>query len=242
MTNKKVFCLFVFSSLLLFLFGNSVNAAQVQVPRPVGDIYVQDFANVLNTQQEEELKRLGRQIDDATTSQIAVLTVNTTGSMAMEEFANKSFRTYRLGSEKKNNGVLLVLAIKDRKIRIEVGYGLEGVLPDGKTGRILDENAIPYLQKGQPDLAVMNTYSRLAKEVSGEYKGTEAGQPPADKRGNSIQTWLIIIVIVGIVILDFTFFGGALSSALLAMFSRGGGGGSGGSGPRGGGGGSSGGG
>ena len=57
----------------------------------------------------------------------------------------------------------------DRQVRIEVGYGLEGRIPDGKAGRILDEYAIPYLKENQPNQAVINTYERLANEVAAEY-------------------------------------------------------------------------
>ncbi|MBU5873027.1 TPM domain-containing protein, partial [Vibrio cholerae O1] len=75
-----------------------------------------------------------------------------------------AFRQYGLGNKTMNNGVLLVVAVKDRKIRIEVGYGLEGALPDGKVGRILDQYAIPYLKENKPDAAVINTYKKLAAE------------------------------------------------------------------------------
>jgi uncharacterized protein len=236
----------VFSLLLVFFtfFISAVNthAEEVQIPAPVGDIYVQDFANVLNQTERTELINLGRNIEDQTTAQIAVLTVSTIGDRPMEEFANAAFRQYGIGNNEKNNGVLLVLSLQERKVRIEVGYGLEGRIPDGKAGRILDEYAIPYLKNQQPNTAIVETYKALAKEVLAEYgkegdvnKQTQA----ASEKGLGIPGWLMVIVIIGVVFLDFKFFGGTLTYLLLSIISRGGGrGGSGGS--RGGGGGSSG--
>ena len=236
----------VFSLLLVFFtfFISAVNthAEEVQIPAPVGDIYVQDFANVLNQTERTELINLGRNIEDQTTAQIAVLTVSTIGDRPMEEFANAAFRQYGIGNNEKNNGVLLVLSLQERKVRIEVGYGLEGRIPDGKAGRILDEYAIPYLKNQQPNTAIVETYKALAKEVLAEYgnegdvnKQTQA----AGEKGLGIPGWLMVIVIIGVVFLDFKFFGGTLTYLLLSIISRGGGRGGGG-GSRGGGGGSSG--
>ncbi|NHC40183.1 TPM domain-containing protein [Bacillus sp. MM2020_1] len=237
----------VFSLLLVFFtfFISAVNthAEEVQIPAPVGDIYVQDFANVLNQTERKELINLGRNIEDQTTAQIAVLTVSTIGDRPMEEFANAAFRQYGIGNNEKNNGVLLVLSLQERKVRIEVGYGLEGRIPDGKAGRILDEYAIPYLKNQQPNTAIVETYKALAKEVLAVYgnegdvnKQTQA----AGEKGLGIPGWLMVIVIIGVVFLDFKFFGGTLTYLLLSIISRGGGRGGGGGGSRGGGGGSSG--
>jgi uncharacterized protein len=238
----------VFSLLLViftfFLCAASALAADVQIPAPVGDIYVQDFAHVLNETEKTELRNLGRSIEDQTTAQITVLTVDTIGDRTIEEFANQAFRQYGIGNKKENNGVLLVLSMKERKVWIEVGYGLEGRLPDGKTGRILDENAVPYLKNQQPSKAIVETYKVLAKEVLAEYGkrgvGSDGGQQTTGDKGIGIPSWLLIIVVIVVVFLDFKFFGGTLTYLLLSIVSRGGGRGGGGGGSRGGGGGSSG--
>jgi uncharacterized protein len=161
----------------------------------------------------------------------------------MEEYANEAFRQYGIGNETENNGVLLVIAVTDRLIRIEVGYGLEGRIPDGKAGRILDEHAIPYLQIDQPNKAILETYKTLANEVLDEYGlegGLQAQKKPAQQtttnEGLGIPSWLLIIIVVIVIFLDFKFFGGTLTYLLLSIISFGRGGG----GTRGGGGGSSG--
>lgn len=223
--------------ILLLLLPAGAIAAPNEIPAPVGDIYVQDFANILNENEEIQMRNIGRSIEDQTTSQVAVLTVDSIGETSIEEYSVKAYRKYALGTEKDNNGVLLVLAMKEKKIRIEVGYGLEGTIPDGKAGRILDEYAIPHLKNGQPNLAVMNTYQALANEVSGTTEFGDIPQQHQQEQDFPIPTWLLIIIIIGVVVLDFMFFGGTLTYMLLSIVSRGGGGGGG---PRGGGGGSSG--
>lgn len=235
MKVKKVFS-FLIVFFAFFLFAVKTFADDVPIPVPEGDIYVQDFAHILNETETAELQSLGRRIEDQTTAQVAVLTVQTIGDSTIEEYANEAFRQYEIGNSKENNGVLLVLSMKDQKVRIEVGYGLEGRIPDGKAGRILDEYSIPYLKSQQPNLAVVETYKALAKEVLAEY-GEDGDQPIKDE-GAGIPSWLIIILVIIVAFIDFKFFGGTLTYLLLSILSRGGG--KGGGGHRGGGGGSSG--
>ncbi|PLS05563.1 TPM domain-containing protein [Neobacillus cucumis] len=228
MNTKRIFSfLLVFT--MLFLCAASALAEDVQTPAPVGDIYVQDFAHVLNETEKAELINLGKNLEDRTTAQVAVLTVQTIGDQPIEEYANEAFRQYGIGSKKEDNGVLLVLAMKEHKIRIEVGYGLEGRIPDAKAGRILDQYAIPYLKNNQPNQAVTETYTALANEVLAEYNGGDDSQKTAPKdEGIGIPSWLLIIIILVVVVLDFKFFGGTLTYFLLSILSRGGGRGGGG--------------
>ncbi|UYG95004.1 TPM domain-containing protein [Cytobacillus firmus] len=241
MISRRVFLTLLLVNLIMGAF--KVHADE-SIPQPAGDIYVQDFAGVLNEREKSELIKLGRQLEDQTTAQVAVLTVDTIGDRPIEEYANEAFRSYGIGSAAENNGVLLVVAMQDRKVRIEVGYGLEGRIPDRKAGRILDQVTIPYLQEGQPGRAVIETYKVLVQEAAGEEVNlrnsgdyTDAG---TKDEGVGIPSWLLIIIAVGLLFLDIKFFGGAFTYAILSILSRGGGGGRGGGGPRGGGGGSSG--
>ncbi|MGM9929544.1 MAG: TPM domain-containing protein [Bacillus sp. (in: firmicutes)] len=232
---------------VLFFFPFSVGA--IEVPKQQGDIYVQDFADLLTNEQTEQLNQLGRQLEDATTAQVAVLTIDSLGGESIEEFANEAFREYGIGSAESDNGVLLVIAYDDREVRIEVGYGLEGALPDGKVGRIRDEYLIPYLQADEPDQAIIETYKVLYNDIADEYgwDGEVSDVTPyeeATSTDNPLFAILIVVIIAFVVFLDMKFFGGILTHLLLSILFRGGGGGSGGGssggGHRGGGGGSSG--
>lgn len=242
MMKKAAFKLIAALLFFLNLFP-FIAEAKADIPSPVGDIYVQDFAGLLSFDQKAELDKLGRKLEDATTAQVAVLTVDTLDGSSIEEFSNEAFREYGIGSEESDNGVLLVISMEDRNVRIEVGYGLEGALPDGKVGRILDEYTVPYLKDGQPDQAIIQTYKVLYNEVASEYNwdGEQAETVPYEDQGsNPLSYIIIIVVVVVVVILDMMFFGGALTQLLLMILFRGGGNGGGGGGHRGGGGGSSG--
>lgn len=242
----------IFSIVLLlvsfFLTSHHIFAEDSLISEPVGDIYVQDFASILTEQEITELRGIGRSLEDQTTAQIVALTVDTIGDLSIEDFALQAFRQYGIGSAEEDNGILLVVAMNEKQARIEVGYGLEGRIPDGKAGRILDDFAIPYLKNNQPNLAIMETYKILTNEVLAEY-GIEEGQqfvqePPIVQEtdeGIGIPPWLLLIIVVVVLFLDFKYFGGFLTHILLSILSRGGrGGGGGDGGPRGGGGGSSG--
>ncbi|WP_339061262.1 TPM domain-containing protein [Tepidibacillus marianensis] len=244
---RKGWSKILFLLLLFMLLFQTLGMAQVDIPKPVGDIYVQDFANVLSPNEKQELIDLGRKLEDASKAQVAVLTVDTTNGAPIEEYATEAFRTYKLGDQKLNNGVLFVIALKDRKTRIEVGYGLEGAIPDGKAGRILDDFAMPNLQNNQPDLAVMGVYKALYNEVAKEYQLNpdqlvQNGPPnnAPSKKSFSFSDLIWALIIFALIIIDFIFFGGFFTFAILSLISRGGGGRFGGGGPRGGGGGSSG--
>ncbi|NWL89934.1 MULTISPECIES: TPM domain-containing protein [unclassified Paenibacillus] len=225
---------------LLFPFSLVADAAP-KIPAPRGDIYVQDFEKLLSSDQMYELNRLGRALEDKTKAQIAVLTVTSLDGYSVEEYALQAFREFRLGDQKLNNGVLLLLSMEDgepgnRPLRIEVGYGLEGALPDGKVGRILDQVTIPYLVQNKPGEAIVETYKVLYNEVAKEYgvedqltpQNVAVPESPGDEGGGLPLGWIILVVVF--LAIDFIFFGGRMTLFLLAMLSRGGGRGGGGGG------------
>ncbi|WP_148359237.1 TPM domain-containing protein [Peribacillus simplex] len=249
MKKLAVFALFF---ILTCSLANVV-AAQPNIPEPVGDIYVQDFAGVLDDQEKSELIELGKRLDDATKAQISVLTVDSMEGSEIEEYSVEALRSFKLGDAELSNGVLIVLAMEEQKIRIEVGYGLEGAITDIKSGQILDNVAIPALKEGKYDVALTETYKAVYNDVTKEYNlGDEfyqdlSVQPESENfQPSGLQIFLFIIVVIIVFILDAKFFKGfflqMLINILLIIISRGGGGGRGGGsgGPRGGGGGSSG--
>ena len=87
----------------------------------------------------------------------------------IESYANKLFNRWGIGTKEKDNGVLLIISKDERKIRIEVGYGLEGVLNDAKTGRILDKYAVPPLKVDNYDQAIIDTAKQIQGEIYTEY-------------------------------------------------------------------------
>lgn len=220
---------------LPLLWSPAAALAAPDIPDPQGDIYVQDFEGLMTPEQVREVNVLGRALEDRTKAQIAVLTVTSLDGYSVEEYALQAFRKYGLGDKKLNNGVLLLLSMEDgepgnRPLRIEVGYGLEGALPDGKVGRILDQVTIPYLVNNQPGEAIVETYKTLYNEVAKEYGVEDQLTPqeiaiPESESNDDGGSGLWIIPLIIFLAVDFIFFGGRMTIFLLAMLSRGGGGG-----------------
>ncbi|MFD4703407.1 TPM domain-containing protein [Gottfriedia sp. NPDC058432] len=158
-------------------------------------------------------------MEDTTSAQLAVLSIPSLEGNVIKEYANTAFRKYGLGNKEKNNGVLLFYAKRDRQIRIEVGYGLEGVVTDIRSGKILDQNAIPYLKKGEESLALTNTYKSLYNVI---LNGSE--QTGHSKTSHLWDTLKVFIII------DMMFFNGVLTYFILnllpALLNSSGGGGS----------------
>ena len=112
-------------------------------PKPNPPKLVNDLADVLTADEEARLERKLVAYDDSTSSQIAIVLIKTLNDYPIEEFALKLYRDWGIGNKKTNNGVLILAAIDDRKIRIEVGYGLEGAIPDIIANHIIQDDIGP---------------------------------------------------------------------------------------------------
>lgn len=157
------------------LLAPAAAAAPSLPPRPPTATFVNDFAGLLDAGTKSELEAVGRALDAKTGAEIVVVTVPSLGGVPIEDYALALFRAWGLGDKEKNNGVLL-LVDKERllkgergKVRIEVGYGLEGAIPDGKAGRILDEKVLPFWQEGKYAEGIRAGYLALAAAVAEEY-------------------------------------------------------------------------
>jgi uncharacterized protein len=115
---------------------------------PTLNKYVNDFANVLSTYDIDRINTLCAEIEKNTTAEIAVLTVNTTQPMTIEEYAVDVFQNNGIGKKDTNNGLLIVAAIQDRKWRFEVGKGLTSTLNDSETGSIGETYLNPAFIEG----------------------------------------------------------------------------------------------
>lgn len=181
------------------------------------DDFVLDEADVVSSDAEERINQLGTAIEAATPgAEIAVLTVETLEGLEVEEFANERFRELGIGSAEEDNGVLLVVAIEERKVRIEVGYGLEGAIPDSKAGRLLDEYALPSFKEGDYSGGIESVYTAIAREVAAEYDVEMTGDlevlesQPSDPGGNiaAVLVFVAVLLFVGFLLARFGKFSG----------------------------------
>lgn len=149
-----------FCILLAAVSSPPVRAEKVQQLKPQG--YVNDFAGVLGEQAKSQLEALCAEVDQKLHAQIAVVTVKRLEGLEASDFANRLFAQWGVGHRDDNRGVLILLATADHKYWIEVGYGLEPILPDGKVGGFARE-MVPKLRAGAYDRALL----QLADEIAG---------------------------------------------------------------------------
>jgi len=147
---------------------------------PTSKFYVNDFANLLSESTEQYIVNVNTSLESQTGAQIVVVTVPNLQGRNLEEYATDLFRSYGIGDKTKNNGVLLLLAYEERQFRIEVGYGLEGMLNDGKTGEIQDLYIIPYLREGKWDEGIKNGFDAIVQNVCKEYQITVTSDSPVE--------------------------------------------------------------
>lgn len=140
-------------AILLFVLSAAAGLAQnpdallASLTKPA--TYVNDYAGVFSATNKVLLESYLQEVQSKTTAEIAVVALKSLEGGEINDFANRLFQKWGIGKKGKDNGVLLVAAIEDRKVRIEVGYGLEGAIPDAKAGRLLDESVIPFFKEGR---------------------------------------------------------------------------------------------
>ncbi len=162
--KKTIFATLIFTFLFSLLFFSAQVHAQ-DIPTIVP--YVSDFANVINSSYESMINNYAAQLESATTAEIAVLIVNSTQPMPIEEYAVKVFEKNGIGQKGIDNGILIVAAISDRRWKIEVGYGLEGDINDAKAGRIGRAYMTSYFQDEKYGEGLYLTVKTLADIIAG---------------------------------------------------------------------------
>jgi len=172
---------------------------------------VQDNAGILTAEQKAEIEQLGKRLFDATSAELAVLTIPSIGDNPVEEYAVEKLREFELGSKEQDNGALLVVTSEknsngDRHFYLTVGYGLEGALPDGKIGRIMDEVAIPYLREEESGSAIMEVYKAYYNAIAAEY-GLEGDELPVNTVSGAYEETdegfpFIFVIIFAIVVIS----------------------------------------
>jgi uncharacterized protein len=130
-------------------------------PRPDG--YVNDFAAVLTDDDEAYLENYLRTLEAETSAEVAIVTVTSMEGMTIEEYANRLFAAWGIGKEQVDNGVLLLVAPNDRGVRIEVGYGVEAILPDGLAGEIIRTDMVPEFKAGNLRRGIGRGIDRIAR-------------------------------------------------------------------------------
>ena len=178
------------------LFANN-SFAQNIIAKPSPATLVTDVAGVLTPEQKQALENKLVAIDDSSSNQIAVVILPSLDGYPKEEYATKLFRAWGIGG-KKNNGILLLIAINDREIKIEVGYGLEGAIPDITALNIIDNDIKPAFKAGNYYEGIDQATDNIAKAAVGEYKEARAKKTRSKSKGSGGLFLIILIIILAV--------------------------------------------
>lgn len=194
---------------LLIIFAGSATA-YADIDLPVPRHYVEDYANVIDSSEERSLNGILQELEQKTSAQYIILTVQSTEGVPIEQFAIEHAQKWKLGQRGKDNGMLFVLAVKDRHYRFEVGYGLEGFVTDQYCGRIGREVLAPLLKKGQYSKGIYEANLQIVQKIADESGVSLTGMPkltPVPVRDRKIGSpccstilplLLLVILFVGI--------------------------------------------
>jgi uncharacterized protein len=202
---RHIFFPLLVAAAVAFFPQSALAQAAGELPRPTD--YVSDFAHVLSPEAIEHIDSICAQLDhSAANAQVAVVTVSSLDGDDPADYANQLEDKWKMGRKGSDRGVLVLLAVNDRKYRIEVGYGLEGILPDGKVGDI-GRSMIPDLRAGNYDDALTLAVGQIAQVIAGDAHVTldenaslPERAPPVRHSSGLANLVLLILVLI--------FFGG----------------------------------
>lgn len=188
--------------------ANDMAAGQAERQLPSLNQPVIDQANILSATEKQNLETQIRNIHNQGKAQIGVIIVPTTGNEGIFDFAMRVAEQWKLGSAKQDNGLLIAVAVNDRKIHIATGYGLEGVLPDIMVSRIIRNQITPYFKQGQYGQGiqagvteierVLNLDPEIAKQAADELKARQDQAIQEQEAKDRTMTTAMIILIIGI--------------------------------------------
>lgn len=206
----KTFCVIV----MLTLLPHLVWALEVPQLRA----RVNDYANMLSPAASERLEQALADFERSDSTQIVVLTVNSLEGESLEEYSIRVAEAWRIGQTKLDNGAILLIAKQERKIRIEAGRGLEGVLTDLVSGRIIRGDISPYFRKNDYDTGITAGVTSIMKVVRGEYKAQPRDLKQGKKSAEPVFT-LLVFLLVAVVFLGSIskVLGGAAGAAGLSL-------------------------
>lgn len=153
---------------LLFTCCLSATAKKAY-PKPTDNFFVNDFANVLSQDAENKISLQAQNLYYACKAQAVVVTIDTLDGVSIDDYAYDLANDWGIGDKDEDNGILILLAVNDREVRIEVGSGLEGAIPDSKAGRIIDTYGIDYFAVDSFSEGIESVYNSVVNEIYIEY-------------------------------------------------------------------------
>lgn len=210
--------LFVFVALLLTVFAVAVaNAQDVATPAQALTGRVVDAAGIIDPTARQQLTQKLADFEAKSSDQVVVVTVPSLNGEDIETYSNRLFRAWALGQKQENNGILLVVAPNDRKVRIEVGYGLEGTMTDALSSVIINGTIIPAFRTGDYSGGVVQGVDGILSVLSGDAAELDARAKRNVQSSSDDIDWVFVVFITFWCLI---FFGGFGMAILTPIFGR----------------------
>jgi len=182
---------------------------------------VNDYASVLSSETENKLEETLSSLERSDSTQVVVLTIPSLEGKVLEQFSIKVAEEWKIGQNNKDNGAILLISKNDRKIRIEVGLGLEGKLTDLMSGRIIQHEIVPKFRKGDFNVGIEAGVNAIVSVVRGEYVSSGSGTKPQNKGTNPFFSLIIFLFVFTAALSGFSkILGGVSGAALLPIISK----------------------
>jgi uncharacterized protein len=176
--------------LLLCVFFVSISYSQPEVP--LLKSRANDFTNTLTPQQLDNLNTRLKTFEDSTSNQLVMLMIATLDDYPIEYYSHETAQKNKIGTEEHDNGALLLIAKEDRKLRIEVGYGLEGALPDALASSIIRNVIVPHFKRNDYFAGINEGIDAIISAIAGEY--TAENRDDSDDKGSSVISTILMII------------------------------------------------
>ncbi len=181
-----------FLTLFLFListfaFTSTLSFAATPEPPSTPPNYVVDLAGIIRDDVEAQLNAYLGELEQKTTAQVVILTVQSLNGEDIAGFSIKMAEKWKLGQKGKDNGLLITIALQDRKYRFETGYGLEGILPDSLVGSIGRQYLVPYFKKGDYSTGIFYAAISVVRIIAANEGAEITGMPEIKAKGKRVK-------------------------------------------------------
>lgn len=207
--------------LLIFLPSFLCNAAP-NFKSPTQNKYINDYVGVVSAEDTQKIVSIGYELESKCGAQAVIVIVDSLEGYDIESYANQLFRTWGIGQKDRNNGLLILLSINDKRYRVEVGSGLEGAIPDALSNRVMESLAKPKFAENNYSQGLLESYSSFSDLIAKEYnitleKSLNIPLPANTTSGRTTGGFMIGGGVLGLLLLDILLNRGRVSSSLLQL-------------------------
>lgn len=208
---NRVFSVFLIVLILLTSFSY---ASYHNIPEASRDFYVYDETGIIGDALEKHIIDINKKLYSTTGAQVVVAVPNDLGNLDKNLYATKLFEEWEIGEKGKDNGVLILIVPSEGEMWIEIGYGLEGAIPDSIAKRILEDHMIEFFRQDDYEKGILSGFNQIVLRIEDEYNididGISIEETPMIQESSGIGSIIIFIIIMLLIFLDSKFLGGRI--------------------------------